>query len=1096
MRIAISVLLGFLLSCWTCTSGWAQATAQINGNVRDQTGAVLPGAEITATQTGTGAKRTAVSDETGSYVLSNLSIGPYRLEVGLPGFKTFVRTGIVLQVNSNPLINATLEVGQVTEQIEVQAGAALVETQTTAVGQVVDNQRVLDLPLNGRQPQELILLSGPAVFVTNQPIPAGRINPTLGLSVAGGSLFGLLYQLDGSGHMNAEAYQPLPIPFPDALQEFKLETSSTPARYGVHGAGTVSMVTRAGGNDLHGDMFEFVRNGIFNARNTFALRRDTLKRNQFGGVLGGPIVKNKLFFFAGYQGTLTRTDPQATTAVIPTPAMIAGDFTAAASPACNSGKQITLGAPFINNKLDPSLINPVSKQLLAWYPSNPPGLDQCGRVIAGYAQGTNEHQVIGRLDYNRSDAHSIFLRYYTQRYTATPPPADATRNALLEIVANPGQTNTPQVLTLGDTYLISSTIVNTFRVSAQYVPNDKVLSHEAHLEDLGVQLHSLQPFPDFQLTVAGLSAPGNNFLWKNYSTNTELSESIDMTKGSHQLAFGGSWQHAIYNYHSHRNENGVFTFGGTRTGLGVADFVAGLPSQYTQAYGTQVYLRGNFMGLFVQDNWKATRRLSLNYGIRWEPYISVPSEKHHVIVETFRPDNFANNVRSKAYVNAPPGLIFPGDDQWQNGLAIAQSNWKQFAPRIGLAFDPRGDGKEVIRAGYGVFFDVPTMEMQFDSFANPPYGGQIIVNNPPDFAHPWGNQPGGDPFPYNLTPNFPFPVGGSYRVFPLDKTANYTQQWNLSVQRQFGADWSLTLTYIGNKGTHLWLEAETNPAIYIPGASCVLNGVPYTPCSNGTNINQRRLLSLQNPANGQYYSNVIRAQRAGNANYEGALLTLQKRFTQGVSALANYTWSHCIDVSVQPFTIASATVPDISNLGQNRANCNQDIRQNFSGSFVLATPKFSSSMLQKFAGSWQVSPIIRINSALPINPAAGKDNAFNGDSGNQRPNLIGDWHVNQQSLAHWFSTAAFVANGPGQLGSAGRNILRGAKTTTINVALSRKFAINDRQNVELRAEAFNLPNLVNPMADANTGTISSPLFGKITAAGDPRILQFALKYVF
>ena len=190
------------------------------------------------------------------------------------------------------------------------------------------------------------------------------------------------------------------------------------------------------------------------------------------------------------------------------------------------------------------------------------------------------------------------------------------------------------------------------------------------------------------------------------------------------------------------------------------------------------------------------------------------------------------------------------------------------------------------------------------------------------------------------------------------------------------------------------------------------------------------------------------------------------------------------------------TVPDISNLGQNRANCNQDIRQNFSGSFVVATPKFSSSLLQKVAGNWQVSPIIRINSALPINPAAGRDNALNGDSTNQRPNLIGNRHADQQSLAHWFNTAAFAANGPGQLGSAGRNILRGAKTTTINVALSRKFAVNDRQNLELRAEAFNLPNLVNPMADANTGTITSPLFGKISAAGDPRILQFALKYAF
>ena len=560
--------------------------------------------------------------------------------------------------------------------------------------------------------------------------------------------------------------------------------------------------------------------------------------------------------------------------------MAAGDFTAAASPACNAGRQVNLTAPFVNNRLDPSLINPVSKAIASWYP-NTPGLDACGRVTAGYPSGVNEHQVMARMDYNRSDSHSIFVRYFNQRYRQTPPPADATKNALLEIAATAGQLNTPQMLTVGDTYLISPTTVNSFRVSAQYVPNSKVLSREALLEDLGVAMHSLNPSPQFILSIAGASAAANNFTWRNMSTNLELADGIDMTKGAHQISFGGSWQHALYNYHSARNENGAFTFGGTRTGLGLADFMAGLPSQFTQAYGTQVYLRGNFMGLYLQDTWKTSRRLTVNYGIRWEPYISVPSEKHHVIVEQFVPENFANGTRSKVYNNAPAGLIFPGDPQWTNGLAIARNNWKQFAPRVGLVFDPSGNGTAVIRAGYGIFYDVPTMEMQFDSFANPPYGGQVVINNPPSFSNPWGNQPGGDPFPYVLGPNVSFPANGSYRVFPLDNTANYTQQWNLTLQKSFGTDWSATVAYIGNKGTHLWVEAETNPAIYMPGGPCVLNGVTYNPCSNGTNINQRRVLSLQNPSVGQYYSNVIRAMRAGNSSYNGALATLQKRFSTG-----------------------------------------------------------------------------------------------------------------------------------------------------------------------------------------------------------------------
>src|SRR5467141_243140 len=360
--IGESVVLAILLSSFACATVWAQSTAQINGTVRDQSGAVLPGVQVTATQTATGLARSAVTDETGSYVLPNLPVGPYKLEAALPGFRTFVQTGIVLQVNGNPEINVVMAVGQVAETVEVQADAALVETRSTGVGQVIDNVLVMELPLNGRQVTELIILSGAAVGGGAQNTP--RNYPTDIISVGGGSNDGLTFLLDGGIHNDPYGNQALPLPFPDALQEFKVETSAVPAQYGFHAAGAVNVVTKSGSNEFHGSLFEFVRNRIFNARNTFATERDGLKRNQFGGVIGGPILKNKLFFFGGLQTTLQRSDPKGNTTFMPTPQMLAGDWTTYTSSVCQAGGALTLRAPFVGNRIDPASFSKPAVELI------------------------------------------------------------------------------------------------------------------------------------------------------------------------------------------------------------------------------------------------------------------------------------------------------------------------------------------------------------------------------------------------------------------------------------------------------------------------------------------------------------------------------------------------------------------------------------------------------------------------------------------------------------------------------------------------------------------------------------------------------------
>src|SRR5438477_796469 len=384
--IFTAFFIGLFGSVMTCNSVWAQATAQISGAVQDQSGAVLPGAEVTATQTDTGVSRMTITNETGHYVLTNLPLGPYRLEAGLPGFRTFVQTGIVLQVNSSPAINPILEVGQVSEQVEVQANAALVETRSVGVGQVVENARILDLPLNGRNVIDLIGLAG-----GTNPAPIANGNSrdafaTASYSVAGGLNTGVTFTLDGAHHQNPADNGYVALPFPDALQEFKVETGGTSAEKGSKTGGAVSLVTKSGTNEFHGDGFEFVRNGIFNGRNVFATRRDTIKRNQFGGTIGGPVKQNKLFFFVGYQGTTLRQDPSDQVAFVPTSVMMSGDFTAFASAACNGGRAVSLKDKFLNNRVDPSLFSKPALKLAGRFPTT---ADPCGRVIYGSPNQTN-----------------------------------------------------------------------------------------------------------------------------------------------------------------------------------------------------------------------------------------------------------------------------------------------------------------------------------------------------------------------------------------------------------------------------------------------------------------------------------------------------------------------------------------------------------------------------------------------------------------------------------------------------------------------------------------------------------------------------------
>src|SRR5436190_4556113 len=566
-RLLAAVFITLLLSVLTCPSGWAQATAQISGTVRDQSGAVLPGVEVTATQTDTGITRTTVTNETGSYVLPNLVTGPYKVEAALPGFRTFAQTGIVLQVNGAPVINPVLEVGQVSEQIEVQANAALVETHNVGIGQVMETQRIVELPLNGRNVAELMLLSGGNVQVAS-PSGAGRNFPDrLVISAAGGVAQGTDYTLDGIRHVDWFDGLAMPLPFPDALAEFKVETSGLTAQ---HGRGSsVGAVTKSGTNEFHGDLFEFVRNDLFNARQYFAINPSTLKRNQYGGTFGGPIAKNKLFFFAGFQGTITRQDPANKQSYIPTAAMLAGDFTAFASPLCNVGRQITLKAPFVNNRVDPALFSKAALNITSRLPKTD---DPCGKIVYGQPSHQDGQQIVNRMDYQLSNKHTLFGRYVWSHDTR---PSGYVINPNNLLTLNSGSLNFAHSGTVGSTYLIIPNMVNAFSLRFNRSNSNRTSPEVFDAADIGVK-NAFTYFPH-----KGSFTVNNGFTVSSdadltiRTTDYMLSDDVSLTQGTHQFAFGGTLEHSRTNSIDVGPCVGAYSFDGQATGLGLADFLSG-----------------------------------------------------------------------------------------------------------------------------------------------------------------------------------------------------------------------------------------------------------------------------------------------------------------------------------------------------------------------------------------------------------------------------------------------------------------------------------------------------------------------------------------
>jgi hypothetical protein len=1079
------------------------ATAQIAGSVTDQSGAVLPGVDVTATQTATGFTRSTVTDTEGNYVLSNLPVGPYRLQAVLSGFRTFQQVGIVLQVNATPTINVALALGDVSETVSVVGQTPLIETRTPSVGSVIENERIEELPLNGRNATQLIELVGaavpqPALNATSRSMPGGTA-----IAVAGGQAFGVAYSLDGATHNNPYDNLNLPLPFPDALLEFRVETSTTNANNGMHSSASVNAVTKSGTNRFHGDAFEFIRNHRLNATNPFNRvvdgKRvgDGLSRNTYGGTLGGPILTDRLFFFGAYQGMRQRELPSDLFAFIPTAQMLAGDFTTFASAQCNAAP-VTLLPPFVNNRVDPALFSPAARNIVSRLGVTT--TDPCGRVNYSRSRPEDEGQYIGKVDFQMSQNHTIFGRYMLTQNSLTPPLKLQPENILVS--SQGGRETTAHSLTLGDTMVLNSSMVNAIRFAYNYTDIHRV--HEPFgfsAPDVGINTYSyLEDYMLLNITNGFQLGGGTESEARFKTPSYHLSDDLTIVRGGHQYGIGGTVAYWSSVSQANVRSPGQFTVNGQATRLGLADFMLGRISEFTQAVPNTLDMKQLYLAAYVQDTWKLSSRATLNYGLRWEPGIA--QQIRNGAIYNFDVQRFLANQRSTVFKNAPAGFIYPGDPTFVNDQAGMKNYWNQFSPRVGFAWDPTGNGRTSIRSGYSLANDFVNAQFHLNTSVAWPWGAEVRCNLPAGGLDNPFNGCGGQTniFPFTLTPDSSFALAGPYIAIPPDIELPRQQSWNVSVQQQLGDNMAVTATYIGTFLDRGWNVRSLNEGVFMGTGPCTLTTPTgpqtFTPCTSTTSLNHRRRLTLQNYDQGKFLGALDEHTSLAEQKYNGLLLGVQRRAANGLSVSGNYTLSKCEGHPVQ-----GGTTPNINtgyvkpdDIDYDYGACASDRRHvlNVSGSYQ--TPEFTNRALRIAASNWRISGIYRVSSGSPLTVTVNTDPAGTGIAG-QRANMILDDPYGPHALNTFLNPAAFSTPAPGTYGNQERNSFTGPGLRNVDLSLVRAFRFANSHRIEARLEAY---NAFNWFRWGNPGTnFSAPAtFGRITTALDPRILQLAMKYQF
>lgn len=1091
---------------WDIAFAQTSATGQLAGTIRDKTGAVLPGVQITAVS-GMGLRREALSGGTGDYALQLLPPGQYNLEFALSGFKTLVLEKVVVKVTETTIVNETLDVAAIAQTVNVIASPTLLQTANPTTGRVVEEKTIRDLPLATRNFTQLLALS-PGANASVADNSAVGLN-SQDVSVNGASRFNNNLQLNGvdSNTIGLNNVFNYPIPATDTLQEFKVQTSLYDASFGRNAGGQIQVLTKSGSNEFHGNAYHFFRNNTLNANNFFlnstGTRRPLYIRNQFGFTLGGPVRKDRTFFFVSYQGSRERNG-----------AAQGGNISAISSLSLPPGLTDDRSLAGISRASGVAIdqINPVAVALLnARLPEgsfviptpqvHAPGVNFTVSAPAKF----REDQYNLNLDHAFSMKNTFSAKYFSswnpvnQGINLAPPGFGA------NVPGFGGRlSNNNRHLSLSDTHIFSSKMINEARfgfnrVFSLFSPQEPVNARSVGISRFndsllpGIPLigvlgsFRIGPSPIFELRVAV-----NTFTY---------GDTLSYSTGRHNMRFGVEFRRSQENAFVDFFQRGQLTF------LNFADFVKG--NIFLSLAGSGIFrrdFRNTDFDWFVQDDIRVTRKLTINAGLRYE-YDGIASDKEGRTV-IFDPSQFRQGAPPNGFVlagNAKPQFRIPGVPLGSDTLVDRDLN--NFAPRIGFAYQPFEKRNIVVRGGYGIFYQRVSNQGQFLSFAGPPLAEFSVLVFPTlfgiaNFNNPFPALPLAGQFP--VTPVVPGTADLLRGVPPISLTSldphlrtPYVQQFNVTLQWQAAKDFLFELGYVGTKGTKLLRQVRINQAL-LASSSQPINGI-----TDSTPFNA----ALRAPFLGLSPNGLVQVQSSGSSIYHSLQFSVTKRLSKGLQFLASYTVSKSIDdaATMGPDGDASPVATgDQRRLSLNRglSDFDRTHRFVFSGTYDLPAFRNGTGTIGKALSGWEIAGIATVQSGLPtdiVDSAGGLLFGVTTSRANFAPGATlssaGEGGSVESRLNHFFNTGAFRPAGL-FFGDVGRNILRGPNQRNIDFSVIKRTAIRERQNIEFRAEFLNLFNFVN-FANPGSDIAAPQTFGVITnTSTGPRTIQFALKYNF
>jgi len=1042
-----------------------ESTGTVLGTVTDPSGAALPGVKVIVVDELRGFTRSTATDDHGVYVVPLLLVGRYRVQAEATSFQRFVQTGVALDVNQKARIDIVMHLGSLEQTVTVEEGTLLVDTTNSTLGGLVAREEIVDLPLNGRNFTQLgVLLPGTASAPERI---SGGLNSNTAYTVNGQRTQSNNFLLDGATNNDLLTNGFAAVPPPDALQEFKILTHNYSPEYGRNSGSVVNVITRSGENEFHGSVWEFLRNDALDARNFFDDETAKLRRSQFGFSLGGPIVRDQTLFFGFYEGLRERLGQTQTVPVL-SPEERGGDF-AALNPApasCAEPGAVCdplTGNPFPGNVIPSDRLDPVALALLEALVPLPNSLGN--RFVNAPTLRSDGEQLGLRVDHRFGAANNIFARYHFSDGETLNPIGEANF-----MPAGSSNVNRVQSVTVTEMHVFSPSVLNEVSLSFLRQDSQPATWSGVNPADFGFLYPTTEPtaFGMPFVELSGLFSLGDvqqNFTQVVRNTYQVL-DNFTYLRGRHNFKMGLDIRREQIFLVFPNRPNGDFLFSGTFTGLPAADFLLGAASRFRQGGGDPSrHLFGTQVGFYWQDDFHALPRLTLSFGVRYE--LTLPYYDKYNRMGSFQPGR-----QSVFRPNAPQNLLYPEDPGVPRATIATDKN--NFSPRIGLAWDPWGDGRTSLRAGYGLLFDVIPGWAPFQNILAPPFTRFANLDGPPSFADPFV---GISPSPL-VDPALEFPCPCLVIGYSPDFTSGYAQHYNLTLQREMRRNFLFEVGYVGSTTTKFPGYLEINPALQTPDATL-------------QNAQSRRIY----PA----YTLVRLTFSRFNSNYNSLQVSLNKRLSQGYTFRASYTWSKAIDTQSN-VNLGDDRPQDAFSLSDVRGRAIFDVRHRFvlSGLWNLPGLKEQPVLVRYILGGWQLSGILTFQTGFPLTAREPTDRSLRALRAD-RPDQVCNPDTGPKTVQEWFATECFVRLPPripgGQRsGTAGRNTITGPDFKNVDLALIKKFPLSERQQLQFRTEFFNVfnhPNFKDPATLIGTST-----FGQIDAAHAPRIIQFGLKYLF